>query len=139
MNLKGVAMPTRKLTRKKKRERYDANAAAVLPIYERAKQGGSAEYLTVNQPSEPDRVAKVVATADERRQRRGTKERVLTPRHPGITIRESVPAPHQYARLKSGAIVGHPHQMNEVKAEARQSRVKRRAEFRSQKAVSHAN
>jgi hypothetical protein len=40
----------RKMTRKKKQQRYDANAAAVLPIYLRVTQGGSAGWLSHCKP-----------------------------------------------------------------------------------------
>ena len=63
----------RRMTRKKKQERYDANAAVVIPIYERATQGGSAEYLTINQKSDTATVNKVFAEAVERRERRNAR------------------------------------------------------------------
>jgi hypothetical protein len=63
----------RRMTRKKKTTRYDANAAVVIPIYERATQGGSADYLTVNQKSDAATVNKVLAEAVERRERRNAR------------------------------------------------------------------
>ncbi len=65
----------RKMTRKKKHARYDANAAAVILIYQRATQGGSADYLAINQPSEPERITKILAEAEARRERRRAKRR----------------------------------------------------------------
>jgi hypothetical protein len=61
------------MTRKKKQQRYDANAAIVIPIYQRATQGGSADYLTVNQKSDAATVNKVLTEAADRRQRRNER------------------------------------------------------------------
>jgi hypothetical protein len=79
--------------------------------------------------SEPARVAKILALAAKRRVHRGVKERVLRPR---VRVpAEQSRKPTQYVRLPSGQIVGTPRLMREVKAEARQARLARRAERRS--------
>lgn len=82
--------------------------------------------------SEPARVAKILALAQARRERRGTKERVLRPRHPGITFSQGL-RPAQYQKLRNGQIVGHPRLMREIKQEARRTRLQRRANFRIEK------
>lgn len=102
--------------------------AAIIDIYRRALQGGSEGYLITNQESEPERVAKILAQTQERRERCGTKERVLRPRRAIPMLPESNPA--QYKTLPSGQIIGHPKLMREVKREARQSRLARRERMR---------
>lgn len=62
----------RHLFRSKKMKRKEANAAAVLPLYGRAADVMPAEYLARNQV-EPERVAKIQAAAQERRNRRNAK------------------------------------------------------------------
>lgn len=47
--------------------------ASIIDIYRRAIQGGSDAYLTVNQESDSDRVAKLKQQAQERRDRRNAK------------------------------------------------------------------
>lgn len=64
-------MAVRRLTRKKKQARKDANYDAVSEIYARAKQRGSADYLVTNQESDPVVVQKILDLAAARRQRRG--------------------------------------------------------------------
>lgn len=80
--------------------------------------------------SDPVRVQKILAKAEERRQRRGIKSRVLIPRERGIQASESRPASQQYRREENGQIVGHPRLMREVKQEARRTRLMRRANHR---------
>jgi hypothetical protein len=63
----------RKLTKAKKARRREINHAAVMAIYARARQRGSADYLAVNQASDPAQVAKIQAEAQERRNRRNAK------------------------------------------------------------------
>lgn len=111
--------------------------AALIDIYRRALQGGSDAYLITNQQSEPDRVAKIQHEAQERRDRRGNKARILRPRSRPAPTSESAPKSNQYARLSSGQIIGHPRPMRDVKADARRARLERRANFRERKA-SHA-
>lgn len=81
--------------------------------------------------SEPQRVAKILAQAEARRQRRGIKERVFRPRR-DATFSDG-PKPVEYRRLKSGQITGHPQTMRTVKQEARRTRLQRRANFRIEK------
>lgn len=114
----------RKLTKRKKTIRYDANAAEVMPIYQRATQSAGEGGLQ----SEPARVSKILAEAQERQGRKLHKSRVLKP-----TRFNATPATddRQYRRLGSGQIVGHPIQMNEFKSQVRRNRLGRRAEFRA--------
>src|SRR5947207_1030868 len=51
----------------------DKTSGALIDIYRRATQGGSADYLTINQESEPDRIAKLKQQAQERREKRNAK------------------------------------------------------------------
>jgi hypothetical protein len=102
-----------------------------MEIYDRAKQRGSDDYLTVNQPSDPVRVSTIIAKSDERRERRA-RVRVLKPRRKGIAPRPTA-KPTQYAKLPSGQIVGYPRPMVEVKQDARRSRLRRRKNFRIEK------
>lgn len=64
----------RYLTKKKKRERKEANGKAVMEIYDRAKQRGSEEYLVNRQESESGRIAKILAEAEARRKRKGLRK-----------------------------------------------------------------
>src|SRR5882724_3641339 len=115
------------MKRKRHAKQADNAHAQLIAIYERATQGGSDGYLTRNQKSDPSRV---IAQAEDRRRRRGVKERVLRPRAQG-TVSQAAPKPTRYQQLKSGQIVGYPRLMREVKQEARQSRLTRRTAFRS--------
>lgn len=72
----------RYLTKLKKRLRKETNAKEVNEIYARAKQGGSEDYLIGNQPSDPDRVAKILATAESRRKRKGLSKTDLNKPEP---------------------------------------------------------
>jgi len=122
-----------------RRKRATANSektgygSALMDIYRRATQGGSEAYLTANQASEPERITKIQDEAQKRRERRGSKDRILRPRsHHALTSQS--PAPSQYIKLQSGQVVGHPRPMCEVKQEARRTRLERRAVFRYQRA-----
>ncbi len=66
-------MGIRRLTPAKKRRRREKNYAAVKPIYDRAATTIPKEYLTVHQESEPERVEKIKAKTQERRDRRNAK------------------------------------------------------------------
>lgn len=63
----------RRLLASRKRRRKEKNYEAVSAIYDRGKMSLPAEYLTVHQPSDPERVAKLQATAEERRQQRNRR------------------------------------------------------------------
>lgn len=60
----------RRLLASRKKKRKEANYAAIQPIYDRGKMSLPAEYLTCHQPSEPERVDKIKAAAEERRRQR---------------------------------------------------------------------
>jgi hypothetical protein len=62
----------RKLFKSRKLRRKEANYVAVKPLYDRGASLLPAEYLARNQ-SDPARVEKVKATADERRQQRNAR------------------------------------------------------------------
>ena len=62
----------RKLFQSKKVRRKEANYKAVEPIYKRGSSLMPPEYLARNQ-SEPERIEKVKAAAEERRQQRNTR------------------------------------------------------------------
>lgn len=79
--------------------------------------------------SDPARVAKIMAQAQERRDRRA-KVRTLKPRVKGITMRATPPKVQDYRKLPSGQIVGHPLPMRTVKQEARRTRLMRRTNHR---------
>lgn len=64
----------RKLTPKKRQERYDHNYLSAMRIYQRATQGGSAAYA-VNQKSDDATVNKILAEAEDRRQRRAQRRK----------------------------------------------------------------
>jgi hypothetical protein len=114
----------RKLTKKKRNARYDANAAAVREIYDRATQGVS----LASPVSDPARAAKIQAEAQKRREGRPTKTRVLRPTK--RTITEHKAPVSDYVQLRTGQVVGHPEPMRTVKERARQTRLRRRAAFR---------
>lgn len=119
----------RKLTKHKKSLRREANYAAVKPIYDAATQGVSLAATK----SDPVRVAKIQAEAQERRDRRGQKTRVLAPKN--RQIQDAQPSSQtQYTKLPSGQLVGHPETMRVVKRDARQRRLQRRAAFREGRA-----
>lgn len=63
----------RKLLWSRKKKRKEANYEAVSAIYDHAKMSLPEEYLTVHQKSDPDRVAKIKAVAEQRRQRRNQR------------------------------------------------------------------
>lgn len=123
----------KQLRRKSRRRIADKTSDAIMAIYERAKQGGSEDYLAINQPSEPERVAKIQAEAQERRDRRPQKSRQFVPTHRAVATPKNAPRGN-YKRLASGQVVGHPEPMRTVKERARQSRLRRRAAFRKAKA-----
>ncbi len=60
--------------RKRVYQQYVAAAAEqAMAVYMRATGAGSAEYLSVNQPSEPERVKKILAAARALREKRKAK------------------------------------------------------------------
>jgi len=63
----------RRLIASRKKKRKEANHAAIKPIYERGSALLPAEYLTCHQPSEPERVEKIKAAAEERRRQRNER------------------------------------------------------------------
>ena len=63
----------RRLLASRKKLRKEKNYEAVEPIYKRGASLLPPEYLTVHQESEPARLEKINAAAEERRQQRNAR------------------------------------------------------------------
>lgn len=113
----------RQLRRKARARTATKTSDTLMDIYDRGKG------TPVEQPSDPLRVSAIMAQAQERRERRA-KVRTLRPRAKGITLRATPSKTQNYHTLPSGQIIGHPRPMQEVKQEARRTRLMRRQNHR---------